>query len=168
MSSKCRRKHLPCRSSTDLPAVGRIARTAFRGIPESLQIEAAGHWSFCPQFLAQQFWATEFCLCRPHERCRAVVRQRRDWLESLVLIVEWRTGHGHTPLLYGREGPLCLEESRGDATSTFAVMCEGHPLGLGLTISILLKTTQPLALGLSVHRPAIRIRSSTHTGSFSD
>lgn len=64
-----------------------------------------------------------------------MVRQCRDWLESLVVIVEWRTGHAQPPFFPGKEGSLYLEESRGDATSTFAVMGEGLPLGLGLTIS---------------------------------
>lgn len=114
---------------------GKIARSAFRDIPESMQIETAGHWSLGPQFLTQGFWTTEFCLCGLHERRRAVVRQRRDWLESLVVIVEWRTGHAHPPFLPGREGSLCLEESRGETTSTFAVMGEGLSLGLELTIS---------------------------------
>jgi len=114
---------------------GKVARSAFRDIPESMQIQAAGHWSLGPQFLTQEFWTTEFCLCGPHERRRAVVRQRRDWLESLVVIVEWRTGHAHPPLVPGRAGSLCLEESRSDTASTFEVLGEGLPLGLGLTIS---------------------------------
>lgn len=114
---------------------GKVARSAFRDIPDSMQIQSAGHWSLGPQFLTQEFWTTEFCLCGPHERRRAVVRQRRDWLESLVVIVEWRAGYACPPLLPGREGSLSLEESRGDASSTFSVMGEGLPLGLGLTIS---------------------------------
>jgi hypothetical protein len=114
---------------------GKIARSAFRDIPDSMQIQAAGHWSLGPQCLTQEFWTTEFCLCGPHERRRAVVRQRRDWLESLVVIVEWRAGYAYPPLLPGSAGSLYLEETRGDATSTFAVMGEGLPLGLQLTIS---------------------------------
>ena len=32
---------------------GKVARSAFRDIPESMQIETAGHWSLGPQFLTQ-------------------------------------------------------------------------------------------------------------------
>lgn len=114
---------------------GKITSSAFRDLPESMHIQAGGHWSLGPQFLTHEFWTTEFCLCGPRERRRAVVRQRRDCLESIVVIVEWRTGHAHPPLLQGGAGSLYLEETRGDVISTFAVMGEGLSLGLGLTIS---------------------------------
>ena len=61
---------------------GKVSRSAFRDIPESMQIETAGHWSLGPQFLTHAFWTTDFCLCGPPERRRAAVRQRRDWLDS--------------------------------------------------------------------------------------
>ena len=113
---------------------GKIARSAFREIPDSMQIEAGGHWSLGPQFLTQEFWTTEFCLCRPHERRRAIVRQSRNWLESIVVIVEWRTGHDHTDLLLDPQHPIYLNEFSSENTSTFEVMSESVSLGLELTI----------------------------------
>ena len=113
---------------------GKIARSAFREIPESMQIEAAGHWSLGPQFLTQEFWTTEFCICRPHERRRAIVRQRRNWLESMVVIVEWRAGHDHAAFSGDLPRPIYLSESSGETTSTFEVMADGVSLGLELTL----------------------------------
>ncbi len=113
---------------------GKIARSAFRDIPESMQVEATGDWSLGPRFLTQEFWTTEFCLCRPHERRRAIVRQCRNWLESIVVIVEWRAGHTHAAFSRDLPRPIYLKESSSENTSTFAVMGDGLSLGLELTL----------------------------------
>lgn len=114
---------------------GKIARSAFRDIPESMQIEPGGHWSLGPQYLTQEFWTTEFCLCRPQERRRAVIRQSRSWLESIVVIIEWREGSTEPPITLASPHPLGLQESSQSHDPKLEVLSNGAPLGLSVAIS---------------------------------
>lgn len=126
---------------------GKVARSAFRDIPDSMQIQAAGHWSLAPQFLTQEFWTTEFCLCGPHERRRSVVRQRRDGLESLVVIVEWRAGMRVPLSCLGGKDPSALSNPGATPPRPLQSWARASHLAWGSRFPIPLKSNQPPGVG---------------------
>lgn len=78
-------------------STGVVRSMQFREPPAEMQISPAGHWSLGPDRIGPWPWVSELCLVWGEQRRRAVVRHNSSGLESLVLVIEGRTGSEPEP-----------------------------------------------------------------------